>query len=236
MPASTSHRRPARQHRGPILLVLLHLAILPAVSTAVERTFENEDEKYMYFWGTTFGEQLSAAGISDPRDVQWVLKGLQDQVARAAPEFGEEYPSMLSNYLLRRSKAAAEAEAAVSKEYVSAMAAENGARRTASGLVFREIEAGRGAEPTGESRVKVHYTGTLRDGRVFDSSLTRNQALETRLDRVIPCWKEAIPMMRVGGKAKITCPAELAYGNRGNRGIPGGAALTFEVELLEVDE
>ncbi len=236
MPVSTSHPRPAQQHRGPMLLVLLHLTILPAVSTAVERTFETEDQKYMYFWGTTFGQQLSAAGISDPRDVQWVLQGLQDQVARAAPEYSDEYPSMLSNYLLRRSKAAAEAEAAVSREYVNAMAAEKGARRTTSGLVFTEITAGRGAEPTGESRVKVHYTGTLRDGSVFDSSQTRNQPLDTRLDRVIACWKEAIPMMRVGGKAKITCPPELAYGNRGNRNIPGGAALTFEVELLEVDD
>jgi FKBP-type peptidyl-prolyl cis-trans isomerase FkpA len=119
---------------------------------------------------------------------------------------------------------------------MKAMASEEGARTTASGLVFREIAAGRGAAPTAESRVKVHYTGTLRDGKVFDSSRARNQPLETRLDRVIACWKEAIPMMRVGGTARITCPAELAYGTRGNRGIPGGAALTFEVELLDVED
>ncbi len=236
MPVSTSHRRPAQQHRGPMLLVLLHLTLLPAVSTAVERTFETEDQKYMYYWGTTFGEQLKAAGISDERDVQWMLQGLQDRLAGTAPEYGEEYPSLLSNYLVRRRNAAAETEAEVSREYVKAMAAEDGARTTTTGIVFREIAAGRGAEPTGESRVKVHYTGTLRDGKVFDNSLTRNQPLETRLDRVIACWKEAIPMMRVGGKARITCPPELAYGNRGNRNIPGGAALTFEVELLEVDE
>jgi FKBP-type peptidyl-prolyl cis-trans isomerase FkpA len=212
------------------------LAIQPAVSIAAERTFESAEQKYMYYWGTTFGQQLRAAGISDPREVQWVLQGLQDRVAGTASEFGDEYPSLLSNYLIRRSDAAAGAEAGVSREYMKAMASEEGARTTASGLVFREIAAGRGAAPTAESRVKVHYTGTLRDGKVFDSSRARNQPLETRLDRVIACWKEAIPMMRVGGTARITCPAELAYGTRGNRGIPGGAALTFEVELLDVED
>jgi len=102
MPVSTSHRRPARQHLGPMLLVLFHLAIQPAVSTAGDRTFENDDQKYMYYWGTTFGEQLKAAGISDERDVQWMLQGLQDRLAGTAPEYGEEYPSLLSNYLVRR--------------------------------------------------------------------------------------------------------------------------------------
>jgi len=236
MPVSTSNRRPAGQHRGPMLLVLVYLAIQPAVSTAGDRTFENDDQKYMYYWGTTFGEQLQAAGISDERDVQWMLQGLQDRLAGTAPEYGEEYPSLLSNYLVRRRNAAAEAEAEVSREYVKTMAAEKGASTTATGIVFREIAAGRGAEPTGASRVTVHYTGTLRDGKVFDSSRLRNQPLETRLDRVIACWQEAIPMMRVGGKARITCPSELAYGARGNRNIPGGAALTFEVELLAVED
>lgn len=236
MSISTLRRRPARLNRLPVLLILLPLAIQPAVSGAEERKFESDDQKYMYYWGTTFGQQLRTAGISDPREVQWIVQGLQDQVAGTAPEFGEEYTSLLSNHLVRRSNAASEAEAEASREYVKAMAAEQGARTTSSGLVFREISAGRGAAATGTSRVKVHYTGTLRDGKVFDSSRARNQPLETRLDRVIACWTEAIPMMRVGGTARITCPADLAYGTRGNRGIPGGAALTFDVELLEVDD
>jgi FKBP-type peptidyl-prolyl cis-trans isomerase FkpA len=234
MSVSKASRRPVRRHPGPIL-GLLFLALQPALGSAVERTFENDDQKYLYFWGTTLGRQLAAAGISAPQDVQWVLQGLQDQVDRTAPEFGAEYPSLLSNYLLRRSNAAAEAETKVSSEHVKAMAAEKGAQMTASGLVFTEIAAGRGDTPTAKSRIKVHYTGTLRDGTVFDSSHARNQPLETRLDKVIACWTEALPMMRVGGKARITCPAELAYGARGNRNIPGGAALTFEVELLGVE-
>jgi FKBP-type peptidyl-prolyl cis-trans isomerase FkpA len=235
MSVSKSSRRPVRRHPGPIL-GLLFLVLQPTLGSAVERTFENDNQRYLYYWGTTFGQQLRAAGISEPQDVQWVLQGLQDQVDGAAPAFGNEYPSLLSNHLLRRSNAAAEAEAEASRTYIKAMAAEKGAQMTGSGLVFTVISKGRGAAPTAQSRVKVHYTGTLRDGTVFDSSRTRNQPLETRLDKVIACWTEALPMMRVGGKARITCPAELAYGSRGNRNIPGGAALTFEVELLEVGD
>lgn len=242
MPTRKSDRHPARLHRGTVPGVLMHLgalfflAVHPAVGGAEDRKFENDDHKYLYYWGTTFGEQLEAAGIGDSRDVHWVLQGLEEKLAGKAPQFEEDYPSLLSNYLIRRRNDAAEAEAAVSQEYVKAMAAGKGARTTASGLVYRETLAGRGAEPTRESRVTVHYTGTLRDGTVFDSSRARNQPLETRLDKVIACWTEAISMMRVGGRATITCPAELAYGTRGNRGIPGGAALTFDVELLAVDD
>jgi FKBP-type peptidyl-prolyl cis-trans isomerase FkpA len=216
------------------LAALAGLAIHPAASHADDRKFESDDHKYLYYWGTTFGEQLGVAGIGDSRDVRWVLQGLEEKLAGKAPQFDDEYPSLLSNYLVRRRNAAAEAEAEVAREYVRTIATEKGARQTDSGLVFREVVAGKGAEPTRESRVTVHYTGTLRDGTVFDSSRARNQPLETRLDRVIPCWTEAIPMMRVGGRATITCPADLAYGIRGNRGIPGGAALTFDVELLAV--
>jgi len=219
-----------------ILAALSFVTSHPVVIHAEERTFENDDHRYLYYWGTTFGEQLEAAGIGEPRDVQWVLEGLQEELSGQSPEFGTEYPSMLSNYLLRRRDAAAAAEAVASSEYVKSMAAQKGARTTETGLVFLETRAGKGAEPRSDSRVTVHYTGTLRDGQVFDSSRERNQPLETRLDKVIACWTEAIPMMRVGGKATITCPAELAYGNRGNRGIPGGAALTFDVELLAVAE
>ena len=80
----------------------------------------------------------------------------------------------------------------------------------------------------------VHYSGTLRDGKEFDSSYSRNEAFQTKLNRVIACWTEAIPMMRVGGKAKFVCPPELAYGERAQRKIPGNSALVFEVELLDI--
>lgn len=105
-----------------------------------------------------------------------------------------------------------------------------------SGLVYESLKEGTGASPAATDRVKVHYRGTLRDGKEFDSSYTRGQPAEFPLDRVIPCWTEAVQRMKPGGKAKLTCPAAIAYGDRGAGGglIPPGATLNFEVELLEV--
>ena len=82
--------------------------------------------------------------------------------------------------------------------------------------------------------VKVHYRGTLVDGTEFDSSYARNEPAEFGLTGVIPCWTQALQRMKVGGKARLVCPSDLAYGDRGNQGIPGGAALIFEVELLGI--
>jgi FKBP-type peptidyl-prolyl cis-trans isomerase len=96
--------------------------------------------------------------------------------------------------------------------------------------------AGEGAQPGPTDKVKVHYHGTLRDGTVFDSSVDRGTPAEFPLDRVIPCWTEAVTQMKVGGKRRIVCPAAIAYGSRGMGQIPGDAALVFEVELLEIVE
>ena len=116
-------------------------------------------------------------------------------------------------------------------------AAEPGARVTASGLVFRSLKEGAGASPTAADTVKVHYRGTFADGREFDSSYKRNQPATFPLNRVIPCWTEGLQLMRVGGRARLTCPAAIAYGERGAGGgrIPPNAILRFEVELLAIN-
>jgi FKBP-type peptidyl-prolyl cis-trans isomerase FkpA len=105
-----------------------------------------------------------------------------------------------------------------------------------SGLVYESLKEGAGASPAATDRVKVHYRGTLRDGKEFDSSYSRGQPAEFPLDRVIPCWTEGVQRMKPGGKARLTCPAAIAYGDRGAGGglIPPGATLNFEIELLEV--
>jgi FKBP-type peptidyl-prolyl cis-trans isomerase len=107
--------------------------------------------------------------------------------------------------------------------------------KTKSGLEITEIRAGSGKQPTAKSRVKIHYHGTLEDGTVFDSSVDRGEPAVFPLPRLIPCWKEGIPMMREGGKSRLVCPPNIAYGKRGKPGkIPQSATLTFEVELFEV--
>ncbi|WP_269632354.1 FKBP-type peptidyl-prolyl cis-trans isomerase [Pelomonas sp. BJYL3] len=106
---------------------------------------------------------------------------------------------------------------------------------TASGLVYEELKAGTGEQPTAADKVRVHYVGTLPDGREFDSSVRRGQPAEFPLGKVIKCWTEGLQRMKVGGKARLTCPASIAYGERGAGGvIPPGATLNFEVELLGV--
>jgi FKBP-type peptidyl-prolyl cis-trans isomerase FkpA len=107
--------------------------------------------------------------------------------------------------------------------------------KTSSGLVYTSLREGSGAQPTAADTVKVHYRGTLLDGREFDSSYRRNAPAEFPLTRVIKCWTEGVQMMQVGGKAQLVCPPELAYGSRGaGSAVPPNATLLFEIELLEV--
>ena len=115
-------------------------------------------------------------------------------------------------------------------------AAEQGAVKTESGLVFRTLKEGSGTQPKETDTVRVHYRGTFPDGKEFDSSLKRGEPAEFPLNKVIKCWTEGLQKMKVGGKARLTCPPYLAYGERGAGGgaIPPNATLQFEVELLGI--
>lgn len=106
---------------------------------------------------------------------------------------------------------------------------------TKSGLVYQSLKEGAGASPAAVDTVSVHYRGTFPDGREFDSSHKRGQPAEFPLNRVIPCWTEGVQLMKPGGKARLTCPAAIAYGERGAGSvIPPNATLQFEIELLAV--
>ena len=107
--------------------------------------------------------------------------------------------------------------------------------KTKSGLEITELRAGTGDHPKANSRVKVHYHGTFENGEVFDSSVERGRKAEFRLKGLIPCWREGIQMMREGGKSRLVCPPNIAYGPRGKPGrIPPNATLTFEIELFKI--
>ncbi|HCX81209.1 MAG TPA: peptidylprolyl isomerase [Rhodoferax sp.] len=118
----------------------------------------------------------------------------------------------------------------------TAAAKEEGAVLSSTGLVYRALKVGTGASPKASDTVKVHYRGTLPDGKEFDSSYKRGEPIEFPLGRVIACWTEGVQRMKVGGKAKLTCPPQIAYGERGAGGvIPPNATLLFEVELLGIN-
>jgi FKBP-type peptidyl-prolyl cis-trans isomerase FkpA len=143
--------------------------------------------------------------------------------------------TMLPNVLLAAALTFATASHAADAA-LEAAAKEPGAVVTASGLVYLSIKAGTGDSPKASDTVKVNYRGTFPDGKEFDSSYKRNKAIEFPLGNVIPCWTEGVQRMKIGGKAKLTCPAAIAYGSRGAGGvIPPNATLLFEVELLAIN-
>ncbi|HEY9237974.1 MAG TPA: FKBP-type peptidyl-prolyl cis-trans isomerase [Burkholderiaceae bacterium] len=121
-------------------------------------------------------------------------------------------------------------------DLLATAAKEKGAAVKPSGLVYRALTEGKGAAPAATDVVKVHYRGTFANGSEFDSSYKRNSPAEFPLNGVIKCWTEGVQLMKVGGKAKLTCPSALAYGERGAGGgmIPPNTPLQFEVELLAV--
>lgn len=216
------------------LVICLSVTLIACAEQRVPLSDDNS--KTLYFLGTALSRNIMALELTD-KEMDFVIQGLRDAMSGDAIELDEaKYGEQLNALAQQRISSRAEEEGALAETYIQQMAAEEGAMTTDSGIVIRALVVGDGPQPTGDSVVKAHYHGTLRDGSVFDSSVERGQPFETGLDRVIPCWTEAIQTMKVGGKSKITCPSQLAYGPAGSGSIPGGAALTFEVELLDIVE
>jgi FKBP-type peptidyl-prolyl cis-trans isomerase FkpA len=147
----------------------------------------------------------------------------------------ETYVPKLQELQKTRQAAATEKEKASGTAVLAKAAGEPGATKTDSGLVYKSVKEGTGASPKAEDQVKVHYEGKFVDGKVFDSSIKRNEPAVFPLTGVIPCWTEAVQRMKVGGKARVVCPPELAYGEEGRPPqMRGAATLVFDVELLEI--
>ena len=197
---------------------------------------QTDDQKTFYALGLTLGRQIQVFDMT-PEELEFVKAGMTAQVTGKEPAvdiqaFGPKLPELART----RSTARAEKEKEKSKSFLEQAAKEKGAVRTESGLIYTSITEGTGAQPSATDIVKVNYRGTLPDGKEFDSSYKRNEPAQFPLNGVIKCWTEGVQKMKVGGKAKLVCPSDLAYGDRGTPGIPGGSALVFEVELLEVQK
>jgi len=218
-----------------LLFALLLVAPLTVACAAEPPAPTTEEEKTAYAVGLMISKNLANLDLSDAEFAQ-VQRAIAD--ARAGKEAVklEEYAPKVQAMAQERAGKRTAAEKEKGKAYAEKAAQEAGAVKTPSGLVYLETQAGTGASPSAHDKVKVHYRGTLIDGTEFDSSIKRGQPAEFELTGVIPCWTEALEKMKVGGKAKIVCPPEIAYGDRGRPSIPGGATLVFEVELLEVGQ
>jgi FKBP-type peptidyl-prolyl cis-trans isomerase FkpA len=220
-----------------IMTAFVGVLIAATVSAAATATPElkTDDQKTLYALGLLISQNLSSFALSEA-EIEIVKAGLTDGV------LGKEKKIELQTYgpkvqALQQTRATAVAanEKKAASAYLVKAAGEKGASKTPSGLIITPIKAGTGASPKATDKVKVHYHGTLTDGTVFDSSVKRGEPATFPLNGVIPCWTEGVQQMKVGGKSRLVCPSELAYGDRGAPPtIRPGATLVFEVELLEI--
>lgn len=217
-----------------IAFVVFLMAVFMAVSAWAAQP-QTEDQKTLYALGVLMTKQLSVFNLSAD-EYEFVQQGIADAAAgKTLAAEPEAYKQSITNLAQTRMQAAAQKQKELAKPYLENAAKEAGAEKLPSGLIYVQIKAGTGAKPKATDIVKVNYTGSFIDGKVFDSSVQRGQPVEFPLGRVIPCWTEGITKMKVGGKAKLVCPSDIAYGDAGMPPvISGGSTLIFEVELLDV--
>lgn len=218
-----------------VVAAMLGFATVASAQTPQPTAAPLDEQKTLYALGVALSQQLQSFYLTS-KDLDPLVSGLRDGLDKKAKDVDVlQYRNQFQALANARSAIAAEAEKKESAEFLKKKAAEKGAVKADDGLIYREITAGTGKSPKPTDRVEVHYHGTLRDGTVFDSSRERNQTATFKLNGVIKCWTEALQKMKEGGKSEITCPSDLAYGDRGSPPkIKPGAALVFEVELIKV--
>jgi FKBP-type peptidyl-prolyl cis-trans isomerase FkpA len=219
-----------------ILFLALTLGLFACFSPtpAEEVALETDDQKVLYAVGQALARNIANLEFT-AEEMVFVNAGINEGASGAEPRIDMTvYGPMLDASMRTRMNMVTQKEREAGQSYCDAQAAESGAETLASGMVFQMISEGEGPTPSPSDTVKVHYHGTLRDGTVFDSTRDGEPA-EFNVGGVIPCFSEGLQKVNVGGKAKLTCPADIAYGDRGRPGsIKPGAALTFEIELVAV--
>ena len=213
------------------------VAVLVAVTTvsAAAQQLQTDEQKTLYALGVAVSQNLSSFNLTEA-ELEMVKAGLTDGILHKAPQADlQTYGPKIQAWQSTRLSAAAAIEKKVGQAFLDKAAADQGATKTSSGLVITTLKPGAGPSPKATDKVKVHYQGTLTDGSVFDSSVQRGQPVTFPLNGVIRCWTEGVQLMKVGGKSRLVCPADLAYGDRGAPPrIKPGATLVFEVELLDI--
>jgi FKBP-type peptidyl-prolyl cis-trans isomerase len=212
--------------------------ILALVFPALAADPQTDEQKAFYALGVGVSKQLAQLQPLTPEEIGFITQGFTDSLGskplKAEPE---QFGTKIRDIAQARMKVAAEGEKKKGTEFLEKAAKEKGAKKTESGLVYQEMTAGTGEQPKATDTVKVNYRGTLTDGTEFDSSYKRNQPATFPLSGVIKCWTEGLQLMKVGGKSKLVCPSDIAYGDRGSPPtIKPGSTLVFEVELLSIEK
>ncbi|MBL8265010.1 FKBP-type peptidyl-prolyl cis-trans isomerase [Steroidobacter sp.] len=189
----------------------------------------SEDDKALYALGVAVSQNIASFEFT-AAELDKVKQGFTDGALGKKPQVDvQTYIPRLRE--MQQTRIAAVATAALDKA-----AAEPGAKRLESGLIISTVTEGTGPTPKATDTVKVHYHGTLPNGKVFDSSVDRGEPATFPLNGVIPCWTEGVQQIKVGGKSRLVCPANIAYGERGAPpDIGPGATLIFDVELLAIE-
>ena len=216
-----------------------HAAFMAHMQVDGESDFTDEKGVLSYFTGYQVGKNFSANGI-DALDKDEVLAGINAAKEGKEPRLNEEQRKAameaVDEAVRAKAKAKAEAIKTASKKFLEENAKKEGVKTTPSGLQYTVIKEGEGAKPEATDTVKVHYKGTLVDGKEFDSSYKRGEPISFPLNGVIKGWTEGLQLMPVGSTYRFFIPSELGYGDRGaGADIPGGAALIFDVELIEIN-
>jgi FKBP-type peptidyl-prolyl cis-trans isomerase FkpA len=211
------------------------LLVVVATAGAAGPDLKSEDQKTLYALGLVISQNLTSFNLT-ATELDAVLAGVSDGVLKKEYKVDvQKYAPKITALQTARASASAAAEKKAGQSFLDKAAAEKGATRLTSGLIITTLKAGTGAAPKASDRVKVHYHGTLTDGTVFDSSVQRGEPIVLPLGGVIKCWTEGVAMMKVGGKSKLVCPSDIAYGDQGRPPvIKPGATLVFEVELLDI--
>jgi len=220
--------------------VRTHLCTLGLISVATftmasAAELKTDEEKTLYALGAAVARNVTEFKLSEA-ELKVVQAGFADGALGKPTQIEpSDYFPQIRALQSTRVAAAAAVEKKAGDEFLAKAAAEKGAVKTPSGLVIKELRAGKGASPKPENTVEVQYHGTLIDGTVFDSSLKNEEPATFQLSAVIPCWTEGLQLMKVGGKSRLVCPASIAYGERGAPpSIKPNSTLIFDVELLAI--